>query len=98
MVVVQVGEEYDVGPAPRRRVRPGCQPPQQPGMRTKQRIGQDPYAVEIQDLERFCRELEASGIRLEQPYTTFPAQSNAGAFVIDPWGTRIELTEGNALF
>jgi catechol 2,3-dioxygenase-like lactoylglutathione lyase family enzyme len=58
----------------------------------------DHIGLEIQDLERFCRELEASGIRLEQPYTTFPAQSNAGAFVIDPWGTRIELTEGNALF
>jgi catechol 2,3-dioxygenase-like lactoylglutathione lyase family enzyme len=58
----------------------------------------DHIGLEIKDLERFCKELEASGIELEQPYTTFPAQNNAGAFVVDPWGTRIELTEGNVLF
>ena len=49
VVVVEVGEEHHVRSAPRRRVRPRCQAPQQPGMRMKQRICQDPNAVDIQN-------------------------------------------------
>lgn len=53
----------------------------------------DHVGFEVADLERFCRELEAKGVVLEQPYRAQPS-GLAHAFLTDPWGTRIELTEG----
>lgn len=48
---------------------------------------------EIDGLEDFCEELEAKGVVFETPYRIL--DSGLGlAFLIDPWGTRIELTEG----
>ncbi len=53
----------------------------------------DHIGFEVTNLELFCRALEAKGVTFEVPYT----QSTAGigtAFLTDPWGTSIELTEG----
>lgn len=54
----------------------------------------DHIGFEVRNLEEFCRKLEASGIKLDRPYTKVPALGIAVAFFTDPWGTYIELTEG----
>ena len=53
----------------------------------------DHIGFEIRNLEAFCRQLEARGIKLTMPYTKGP-NGIATASLIDPWGTSIELTEG----
>lgn len=53
----------------------------------------DHIGFEIWDLQAFCKKLEASGIKLDAPYKVLPT-GLANAFVTDPWGTSIELTEG----
>jgi catechol 2,3-dioxygenase-like lactoylglutathione lyase family enzyme len=55
----------------------------------------DHIGFEIADLERFCRDLEAAGIELEQPYRRLSTDL-ATAVLTDPWGTTIELSEGLA--
>jgi predicted enzyme related to lactoylglutathione lyase len=37
--------------------------------------------------------LESSGVKLDTPYRKIPQMGFAVAFLTDPWGTRIELTE-----
>jgi catechol 2,3-dioxygenase-like lactoylglutathione lyase family enzyme len=54
----------------------------------------DHIGFEIDGLEGFLRELESKGITLDVPYTEIPDFGLAIAFVTDPWGTYIELTEG----
>ena len=54
----------------------------------------DHIGFEVKNLEAFCRKLEADGIKLDRPYTKVPALNIAVAFITDPWGTYIELTEG----
>ena len=54
----------------------------------------DHIGFEVKDLEAFCRKLEVMGIKLDRPYTKVPALNIAIAFISDPWGTYIELTEG----
>ena len=54
----------------------------------------DHIGFEVKDLEAFCRKLEGMGITLDRPYTKVPALNIAIAFISDPWGTYIELTEG----
>jgi len=54
----------------------------------------DHIGFEIKDLEAFCGKLEATGMRLDRPYTMKSALSVASAFLTDPWGTYIGLTEG----
>ena len=54
----------------------------------------DHIGFEVKNLEQFCRDLEALGLRLDRPYTRVPALGIAIAFLSDPWGTYIELTEG----
>jgi catechol 2,3-dioxygenase-like lactoylglutathione lyase family enzyme len=56
----------------------------------------DHIGFEIRDLETFTKKLEADGIRLTVSYRTVPALNVAIAFIEDPWGTNIELTEGLA--
>jgi hypothetical protein len=46
----------------------------------------------VVNLEAFCRALEAKGVTLDVPYGT--RGGLATAFLTDPWGTYIELTEG----
>jgi catechol 2,3-dioxygenase-like lactoylglutathione lyase family enzyme len=53
----------------------------------------DHIGFEIENLEAFCRALEANGIVFDRPYSTL-ASGFGLAFLTDPWGTYIELTEG----
>jgi catechol 2,3-dioxygenase-like lactoylglutathione lyase family enzyme len=53
----------------------------------------DHIGFEITNLEAFCKRLEASGVKLDSPYKRLQS-GNANAFLTDPWGTNIELTEG----
>ena len=54
----------------------------------------DHISFEVDDLEAFCKNLEAQGITFDTPYTEAPALNVAVAFFRDPFGTIIELTEG----
>src|SRR4051812_8754355 len=54
----------------------------------------DHIGFEIKNLEAFTKKLEAEGIKLDRPYTKVAALGIAIAFIKDPWGTNIELTEG----
>ena len=53
----------------------------------------DHIGFEIQNLEAFCKQLEADGIKFDRPYAKLPSGFGL-AFLTDPWGTYIELTEG----
>jgi catechol 2,3-dioxygenase-like lactoylglutathione lyase family enzyme len=54
----------------------------------------DHVGFEVRNLEEFCKQLEAKGIKLTVPYRKVPALNLGIAFITDPWGTYIELTEG----
>ena len=54
----------------------------------------DHIGFEVRDLQAFCKKLEASGVKFDMPYRKVPNLDLAIAFLTDPWGTRIELTEG----
>ena len=56
--------------------------------------GLDHIGFEVKNLEEFCKNLEANGIKLNVAYRKVPALGVAIAFLTDPWGTYIELTEG----
>ena len=56
----------------------------------------DHIGFEVKDLEAFTKKLEAEGIKLDVPYRKVPQLGIAIAFIKDPWGTNIELTEGLA--
>jgi catechol 2,3-dioxygenase-like lactoylglutathione lyase family enzyme len=56
----------------------------------------DHIGFEVKGLEAFCTKLEAAGIKLDRPYTKIPNSTTAIAFLTDPWGTYIELTENLA--
>jgi catechol 2,3-dioxygenase-like lactoylglutathione lyase family enzyme len=53
----------------------------------------DHIGFEVRNLEAFCAELEANGIVFDQAYRRLPSGLGL-AFLTDPWGTYIELTEG----
>jgi catechol 2,3-dioxygenase-like lactoylglutathione lyase family enzyme len=53
----------------------------------------DHIGLEVENLERFCRELEARGVTFDVSYRR--SESGIGyAFLTDPWGVTIALTEG----
>ena len=54
----------------------------------------DHISFEILDLPAFCRKLEASGVKFDVPYTERPDLGICFAFLTDPWGTKIEVTQG----
>ena len=54
----------------------------------------DHIGFEVKNLEEFTKKLEADGIKLAVAYRKVPALGIAIAFITDPWGTYIELTEG----
>jgi catechol 2,3-dioxygenase-like lactoylglutathione lyase family enzyme len=54
----------------------------------------DHIGFEVKNLEAFCKQLEASGIKFDRPYSYIPAIGFSIAFLTDPFGTYIELTEG----
>ena len=53
----------------------------------------DHIGFEVKNLEAFCRQLKADGVQLDRDYQKLPS-GTAIAFLTDPWGTTIELTEG----
>ncbi len=55
----------------------------------------DHIGFEVTNLEAFCKKMDADGMKFDMKYTVIPQlQGLKIAFLIDPWGTRIELTEG----
>lgn len=54
----------------------------------------DHIGFEVKNLEAFCKKLEGSGVKLDVPYRKVPAAGIAIAFLTDPFGTYVELTEG----
>jgi len=54
----------------------------------------DHIGFEVKNLEAFCKRLESQGVRFDVPYRVVPSLNIALAFLTDPWGTYIELTEG----
>lgn len=58
--------------------------------------GLDHIGFEVKNLEEFCKKLEAAGQRFDRPYGRLPNSTIAVAFLTDPWGTYIELTENLA--
>jgi catechol 2,3-dioxygenase-like lactoylglutathione lyase family enzyme len=58
--------------------------------------GLDHIGFEVKNLEAFCKNLEAAGLKLDRAYTRLPNSAVAIAFLTDPWGTYIELTENLA--
>jgi len=79
-----------------------------PGGEVDFRKAQDPQAptkgrsldhigFEVKGLEAFCKKLQADGMTLEMAYREVPQLDGLKiAFLVDPEGTRIELTEGLA--
>jgi catechol 2,3-dioxygenase-like lactoylglutathione lyase family enzyme len=54
----------------------------------------DHIGFEIKNLKAFCKKARANGVKFESPYEKQPEFGISRAYVTDPWGTRIELTEG----
>jgi len=54
----------------------------------------DHIGFEVDDLESFCKRLEAEGVKLDVPFRKIESSGLSVAFLTDPWGTYIELTEG----
>lgn len=53
----------------------------------------DHIGFEVKNLEAFCKGLESKGVKFDVPYTK-GRNGLATAFLTDPFGTYIELTEG----
>ncbi len=58
----------------------------------------DHVGFEVRNLEAFCKRLEAAGVKFDIPYRTVPASGIGVAFLTDPVGSYIELTEGLGKF
>jgi catechol 2,3-dioxygenase-like lactoylglutathione lyase family enzyme len=56
----------------------------------------DHLGFEVKNLAEFAKKLEASGIKLDSPPRQIPNSKISVAFLTDPWGTYIELTENLA--
>jgi len=55
----------------------------------------DHIGFEVKNLEAFCKKLAADGIAFDMAYREIPQLGGLKiAFIVDPNGTRIELTEG----
>jgi len=52
----------------------------------------DHIGFAISDLETFCRRLESRGLKFDAPFSK-STDGAASAWLTDPWGTSIELTE-----
>ena len=69
------------------------------GVAAKPLVGSQGYAIdhlgfEVNNLEEFCKQLEAKGAKFDRPFRSVPQIGLNIAFLTDPWGTYIELTEG----
>jgi catechol 2,3-dioxygenase-like lactoylglutathione lyase family enzyme len=56
----------------------------------------DHIGFEVKGLEAFCKKLAADGVAFDMPFRDVPRIGLKIAFVLDPAGTRIEMTEGLA--
>jgi catechol 2,3-dioxygenase-like lactoylglutathione lyase family enzyme len=56
----------------------------------------DHIGFEVKNLDEFVKRLEAAGTKLEAPPRVVPNSNVKIAFLTDPWGTYIELTENLA--
>jgi len=56
----------------------------------------DHIGFEVTHLEAFLKKLESSGVKIDSAYRLLPNSTTAIAFLTDPWGTYIELTENLA--
>lgn len=54
----------------------------------------DHIGFEVNNLDEFVKKLEAQGIKMDIAPRTVPNSKTKIAFLTDPWGTYIELTEG----
>jgi len=54
----------------------------------------DHIGFEIKNLEAFCTKLETGGVTLDQPFKMDEDLNVGSAFLTDPWGTYIGLTDG----
>jgi catechol 2,3-dioxygenase-like lactoylglutathione lyase family enzyme len=54
----------------------------------------DHIGFEVENLKAFTEGLQAKGIKLDVPIREIAAAGLSIAFITDPWGTYIELTEG----
>jgi len=93
------------GAAPRAAASPAFIGADLPGIGLNFSVSKEPVAgtqgraldhigFEVKNLEEFCKKLEAQGITFARPYGKVAALNIAIAFITDPWGTYIELTEG----
>ena len=53
----------------------------------------DHIGFEVKNLKAFYKKLQASGVKIDQPYTKLPS-GLATVYLTDPWGNYIALTEG----
>jgi catechol 2,3-dioxygenase-like lactoylglutathione lyase family enzyme len=53
----------------------------------------DHIGFDVTDLAAFIKKLEAAGIELDEAMRSAPNGTTKVAYLTDPWGTRIELTE-----
>jgi catechol 2,3-dioxygenase-like lactoylglutathione lyase family enzyme len=58
----------------------------------------DHIGFEVTDLEAFCKKLEAKGIKFDVPFRDVPAIGLKIAYITDPSGVYIELTQGYAQY
>ena len=56
----------------------------------------DHIGFEVKNLDAYVKDLEANGIKMDEPVRQIPNSKLKIAFLTDPWGTRIELTENLA--
>jgi catechol 2,3-dioxygenase-like lactoylglutathione lyase family enzyme len=56
----------------------------------------DHIGFEVANLEAFCKKLAADGVKFDMPFRSMPQMGLSIAFLTDPWGVYIELTEGLA--
>jgi catechol 2,3-dioxygenase-like lactoylglutathione lyase family enzyme len=56
----------------------------------------DHIGFEVKNLDEFAKKLEGQGIKLDVPVHQVPNGKTKVAYLTDPWGTYIELTEGLA--
>src|SRR5947208_678833 len=54
----------------------------------------DHIGFEVKNLEAFCKKLEARGVKFDVPFRNVPAIGLNIAYITDPSGVYIELTEG----
>jgi catechol 2,3-dioxygenase-like lactoylglutathione lyase family enzyme len=55
----------------------------------------DHIGFEVKNLDAFAKKLAAQGTKLDEPIrSSANSQHLKVAFITDPWGTRIELTQG----